>query len=222
MGTVRLPAKNKKVKALWNSKTKRKTKNRLSRSSRTQQITKADSPQVAIKVIVLGVHRVRVFTNRHAPIIRVVSIAEKVKTRVVSVPRVLVQACRAAHHSPEENMVSHAVAAIVLVPVIIKEEKKAAISLVAAISPVVATSLVLKENMVSRVAAISLVAVISPVVATSRVAVISLVSRVVTSRVVAISLVSRVATLLSVVAMVPSVVVSRNSVAAMIPMLSIR
>ena len=198
---------------------------------------------MAIKVIVLDVHRVRVFTNRHAPIIRVVSIAEKVKTRVVSVPRVLVQACRAAHHSPGENMVSHAVAAIVLVPVIIKEEKKAAISLVAAISPVVATSLVLKENMVSRVAVISLVAVISPVVVISLVAVISPVAvishvlnmvslvrenRVVISPVVATSLVRAVISLVAVISpvsrvvMVPSVVASRNSVAAMIPMPSIR
>lgn len=194
---------------------------------------------MAIKVIVLDVHRVRVFTNRHAPIIRVVSIAEKVKTRVVSVPRVLVQACRAAHHSPEENMVSHAVAAIVLVPVIIKEEKKAAIS------PVSRAAIALVHNMVSSVVAISLAVVISPVsrvaislaAAISPVAVISHVlnmvslvreNRVVISPVVATSLVRAVISLMAVISpvsrvvMLPSVVASRSSVAAMIPMPSIR
>ncbi len=159
---------------------------------------------MAIKVIVLDVHRVRVFTNRHAPIIRVVSIAEKVKTRVVSVPRVLVQACRAARHSPE-SMVSHAVAAIVLVPVIIREEKKAAISpvsraaIVLVLSMVSKAAIVLVLSMVSRVRE-SKANMASSVVAISLAAAISPVSRVAISLAEATSPVSRVVMASSVVA----------------------
>jgi hypothetical protein len=194
---------------------------------------------VVIRVIVQDVHHVRVFISRHVLTTRAVSIVEKVKTRVVSVPRVLAQACRAVLHNNPGNTVSHAVAAIVLVPVIIRE-KKVVTSLVAAISPVVATSPVPKENMVSRVAAISLVsraaislvALISPVLSMASrvrenrentVSLVAAISPVVaTSLVAVISLVSRVVTsrvvaisLVSRGAMLPSVVVMVPSVAAL-------
>jgi hypothetical protein len=42
--------------------------------------------------IVRDVHHVRVFTSRHAPTTRAVSIAEKIKRMEASVLRVLVQA----------------------------------------------------------------------------------------------------------------------------------
>ena len=206
---------------------------------------------MVIKVIVRDVHRVRVFTNRHALTIRA-TIVEKVKTREVSVLKALAQVCRAALLSPG-NMVSP-VAAIVLVPVIIREKKEVTSPASRVIVPVHNTAskkaaIVPVRSMASRVreskAAISSVVVTSSVrVATSLVAVISHVlsmvspareSKVATSPAAVISPVAVISNVLSMAspvravishasraAMVLSAVALRSSVAAMIPMRSIR
>ena len=130
---------------------------------------------MVIKVIVRDVHRVRVFINRHALTIRAL-IVEKVKTREVSVLKALAQVCRAALLRPE-NMVSP-VAAIVLVPVIIREKREVSSPVSRVIAPVHNTAskkvaIVPVRSMASRVreskAAISPVAAISSVVVTSSV-----------------------------------------------------
>ena len=207
---------------------------------------------MAIRVIVRDVHHVRVFTSRHAPTIRAVSIVEKVKTRVVSVPRALAQACRAVLPSQGNLVVSH-VPAIVLVLIIIREKKVATSPVSRVIVPVLSMVSRVRESKVvtshvravtnpvaiSHVrVAINPVAVINPVAAIN--SVLSTVSRVRANRAVispveVTSLVSRVdislvvaislvsrAVISPVVAISLSAVALRSNVAAMIPMPSIR
>ena len=115
---MRLSAKNKQQ--LWNSRTKRKTKNRLRKSSRVQPTRKV------VFSIVQDAHHVHVFTSRHAPTTRAATIAIRIRRRAASVLRALAQDCRARLLS---------VAVIVPVTIIIR---RVAISLVprAAIVPV--------------------------------------------------------------------------------------
>ena len=170
-------------------------------SSKTQQVTK-----VAIKGIARAVHRVRAFTSKHAHTTRAAIIAVIIRRKVDSVPKVLVQACRAVRHNVAATILATTITTS-RVPVSSTVSK-------AATSPV-------KAATVSRAATSSVAAMVSSSTAaivpatTSRMAKAAMVSRVATSPVRAAMASSVKAAISSVAATASSVRVAISSVAAM-------